>query len=125
MYINGEKYGHAPLPLPRPQPAGTWRARPELTASLDTKDGLDGSTKIQNPPFMMVGCHRTSDDSDYRNYGYPNTQYDELSFWNRRLVTNQTVDESLYFQGGYLDGYEDIDKEVWSKVMQSVHLIKI
>ena len=30
--------------------------------------------------------------------GYANAHYDELAFWDRRLGTNQTVDETLYFK---------------------------
>ena len=33
-----------------------------------------------------------------RDYGYANAHYDELAFWDRRLGTNQTVDETLYFK---------------------------
>jgi hypothetical protein len=129
MFINGEKYGHAPMPLPRPGAdaqgnGGKWMSRDALDADLDTWDGLDGSSKTQKPPFLMVGCHRTSDDTDYRDYGYVNSQYDELAFWDRRLVTNRSVDETLYFAGGYLSGYEDITKDAWSKVRSLHSLLK-
>ena len=47
---------------------------------------------------MFVGCHRTAEDRDYRDYGYANAHYDELAFWDRRLGTNRTVDETLFFK---------------------------
>ena len=85
---------------------------------------LFSAEQTQDPPFMFVGCHRTSDDQDYRDvllstclalkfysrnlcddfrvisrdYGYANAHYDELAFWDRRLGTNQTIDETLYFK---------------------------
>jgi hypothetical protein len=30
-----------------------------------------------------------------------NTSYDELTIWTRKLGNNATVDETLFFTGGY------------------------
>jgi hypothetical protein len=49
----------------------------------------------------MVGCHRNMDDKKFRNFCMPNTKYDELAIWTRKLGTNASVDETLYFTGGY------------------------
>ena len=33
-----------------------------------------------------------------RHHGYANAHYDELAFWDKRLETNRTVDETLFFK---------------------------
>jgi hypothetical protein len=51
----------------------------------------------------MVGCHRNVDDRKFRNFCMPSTSYDELTIWTRKLGTNASVDETLFFTGGYGD----------------------
>jgi hypothetical protein len=49
----------------------------------------------------MIGCHRNADDRRFRNFCIANTRYDEMAIWTRKLGTNATVDETLFFTGGY------------------------
>ena len=100
MFINGQKYGHAPMPLNRPGynattgDAGSWSIRPVITSPLKTRTGKDAE-QTQEPPFIFIGCHRNADLDKYVDYGEPGAMYDELAFWDRRLVTNQTIDETM------------------------------
>ena len=104
MFVNSKKVGHAPQPLARPgfdkalNKMGSWKATPAMT-SIRTRD-VTGRVISQAPPMLMVGCHRNSDDDDFKDFGY-NATYDELAIWVYKLVTNQTTDQALLFTGGY------------------------
>jgi len=96
MYINGKKVGHAVLPLNRP--AGGWINGGVLQGKPSdlTWKGIN-----YNSPIIMIGCHRNADDKKFRDFCMPNVLYDELAIWVRRLGNNASVDETLYFMGGY------------------------
>ncbi|XP_037790938.1 adhesion G-protein coupled receptor D1-like [Penaeus monodon] len=48
-----------------------------------------------NPPELMIGCHKDSDNRLYR--GYNDAEFDELALWKRSLLDNET----MFFLGGY------------------------
>jgi len=63
-------------------------ARTMIGKSSLRKDSLD-------PKEIMFGCHRTSSNKQYRNFG--SGQYDEFALWPHALA-----DQDLYFfMGGY------------------------
>jgi len=68
---------------------------------LHTFDAETGAEIVQRPPYIMVGCHKTSTEVDFRDFGWPGAVYDELAFWMFKLEVNRTHDQTLYFMGGY------------------------
>ncbi|XP_018024745.1 uncharacterized protein LOC108680438 isoform X2 [Hyalella azteca] len=56
-----------------------------------------------NPPELMLGCHKTSDNATYRYFG--DGEYDELASWRKPLPENETS----YFLGGYMDDFANAD----------------
>ena len=87
------------FPLKRPQildPKDIWIHAGELEPKDSTWDGIG-----THEPVLMVGCHRNSDDYKFRDFIKSNISYDELTIWTRKLDKNKSVDEILYFMGGY------------------------
>lgn len=117
LYVNSEKVGHAVFPLERPRygdpaaPAGNWLEARPLDPTDDTQYGWDGMAV--DPPVLMVGCHRHSGDTGFRDFSGKTTIFDELTIWTRQLEINRTHDETLYFLGGYCECSEDLMKKNW------------
>ena len=105
MFVNAKKVGHAYLPLKRPgeNPASGFKGQWLISKALGsvTTQNVMGYDVVQTPPILMVGCHRNTDDTIFRDFGLNNSTYDELAIWTRKLVTNQTLDEAVLFNGGY------------------------
>ena len=97
LYVNAEKVGHAIKPLDRPN-GGEWNEEPVLSPGA-----MDRTWRrvAKEPPIAMIGCHRTSNDTEFRNFCRPNTVFDELAIWTRKLEVNRTHNEVLYFTAGY------------------------
>lgn len=126
MFINAKKVGQALHPMTRPGAdmtlgnPGKWTMAPILE-SLSTFDVTGGSV-VQKGPVFMVGCHRNAEDETFRDFGMTGSVYDELAFWGRSLITNQTVDEAFYFTGGFMPGFDGISDEEWLNVLDHVRL---
>ena len=58
----------------------------------------------------MIGCHRTSNDTEFRDFGRPQSTFDELSIWTRKLEVNRTHNEVLYFTAGYGEMFYNIQQ---------------
>ena len=97
LYVNAEKVGHAIKPLDRPN-GGEWNEEPVLSPGA-----MDRTWRrvAKEPPIAMIGCHRTSNDTEFRDFCRPNTVFDELAIWTRKLEVNRTHNEVLYFTAGY------------------------
>ncbi len=53
----------------------------------------------KDPAVMMVGCGW---DYQQGKFDFHNeNEIDELALWSRALVTNETVDETIFFLGGF------------------------
>ena len=59
--------------------------------------GETGAVKQHPHPYIMIGCHRNSDDTDFRDFSFSSCSVDELAFWTRKLIVNRTHDETMYF----------------------------
>ena len=106
LYVNAEKIGHAIKPLKKPETE--WIERPLLEPDWRKPSW----NKIaETPPIMMIGCHRNSDDENYRDFCREETSFDELTIWTRKLNVNRTHNEVLYFTAGYGNSL----KNVWVK----------
>ena len=92
------------MPLKRPTitqitpPADLWIHAGELSPNPNDPTWTGVGKKA---PVIMVGCHRNSDDFKFGGFIKANASYDELTIWTRKLRTNKSVDETLYFVGGY------------------------
>ncbi len=89
------------MPLKRPQildPKDMW-----IHAGALQPNDLDPTWAgvAKKRPVLMVGCHRNSDDYKFRDFIKANSSFDELTIWTRKLNKNKSVDEALYFTGGY------------------------
>lgn len=93
MLINLKVVGHSYLPIE------------DTTA----KPGL-------SPAELMLGCHKTQSDTDYRHFG--DGEYDELASWNRALPENET----LYFLGGYEGNFSNVTPEQFAEMLERVNL---
>ena len=105
LYINTEKVGHSILPIHRPDYAppsdsGAWIEQQPLTADENDKESWQ-TLEDKTPPIIMIGCHRHSEDKKFRDFSLPRAQFDELAIWTRKLSVNRSVNELLYFRGGY------------------------
>ena len=77
MYVNTRKVGHAFQPLARPgsDPTlgaaglGGWRAADPPTSALLTSTPL-GTPLSQQPPFLMVGCHRNAEEDQFHGFSH-------------------------------------------------------
>jgi hypothetical protein len=105
MYVNAEKVGQSYLPLERPGTnamageKGSWIAKSTLQ-QVTTISAVTGASQTQTAAMAMVGCHRNSDDLNFRDFAYPNTIFDELAIFDHRLTVNRSVNEILFFTGG-------------------------
>ena len=92
------------MPLRRPTitqitpPADLWIHAGELSPNPNDPTWTGVGKKA---PVIMVGCHRNSDEYKFSGFLGANASYDELTIWTRKLRTNKSVDETLYFVGGY------------------------
>ena len=92
------------MPLKRPTitqitpPADLWIHAGELSPNPNDPTWTGVGKKA---PVIMVGCHRNSDEYKFSGFLKANASYDELTIWTRKLRTNKSVDETLYFVGGY------------------------
>ena len=104
LYVNAKKVGQAVMPLKRPTitqitpPADLWIHAGELSPNPNDPTWTGVGKKA---PVIMVGCHRNSDEYKFSGFLKANASYDELTIWTRKLRTNKSVDETLYFVGGY------------------------
>ena len=118
LYVNSEKVGHAILPIERPgvdpvtDHPGSWSSASVLKPLAAT---WNPDIKAQ-PPIMMLGCHRNSDDLEFKHFRGRTVTFDELSIWTRKLEVNRTTDETLYFTAGYS---KILIKECAKDVLQS------
>jgi hypothetical protein len=87
LYINQERVGQVLLP--------------EYTeAGLATFEPvLDYKINGQDPPVIMMGCHFDHESQAFS--GHSGGEYDEAALWNKELVVNDTIDETVFFLGAY------------------------
>ena len=93
------------MPLERPDyippgQIGVWTEQLPLTADKANDESwktLDDTS----PPIIMIGCHRNSEDSIFRDFSLPSAQFDELAIWTKTLKVNRSTNELLYLTGGY------------------------
>ena len=101
LYVNDDLIGHAPHPLD--PPLDGWAvvdpSRPEYS-HLTTRTAHN-ATQRQARPLLMLGCHRNTLDSQFRDFALPGSKMDEFAWWGRRLQVNRTHNEIKYFTGGY------------------------
>ena len=93
------------MPLKRPDyvslnESGSWTEQLPLTADK-TNDKSWQALDDTTPPIVMIGCHRHSEDSKFRDFSLPGAQFDELAIWTRTLLVNRSINELLYLTGGY------------------------
>ena len=93
------------MPIERPDHApqddmGSWTEQLPLTAE-DSDEESWQVLEDKTPPIVMIGCHRHSDDSMFRDFSLPGAQFDELAIWSRKLQMNRSINELLYLTGGY------------------------
>ena len=93
------------MPLERPDyippdQNGTWLEQPPLTADKANDESWN-TLEDTSPPIVMIGCHRRSEDTMFRDFSLPNAQFDELSIWTKALKANRSTNELLYLTGGY------------------------
>ncbi|KAF0294679.1 Cadherin EGF LAG seven-pass G-type receptor 3 [Amphibalanus amphitrite] len=69
-----------------------------------------------DPPEFMVGCHKTSADTDYSHF-CP-CEFDEIALWKRALLTNETI----FFIGGLEEDYAGMSAEVFADILRGVDL---
>ncbi|XP_068212715.1 cadherin EGF LAG seven-pass G-type receptor 1-like [Palaemon carinicauda] len=69
-----------------------------------------------DPALVMIGCHKTSTDTNYR--GYNDAEYDEIAMWQRRLPDNETN----FFFGGFEANFSNVNVEEYSQMINSVDL---
>ena len=96
--MNAEKVGHAIYPVDKPAATGKWDVKPQWSVEVRNEKKRRESYEI---PFYMIGCHRTVDDTKFRDFCRPGTSFDEVAIWTRKLVKNKTIDEIVMFMGGY------------------------
>ena len=124
MYVNAEKIGHAIKPLkkpsrPPPEVENKWIERPLLEPDWRKPSW----NKIaEEAPIMMIGCHRNSDDENYRDFCREDTAFDELAIWTRKLNVNRTHNEVLYFTAGYDPQFEGLTLDKWAEMLDRVEL---
>ena len=104
LYVDGQKVGESVLPIKRPSKnpktgaENSWDVKKPSNIQANIIDsGLEAS---HEPPHISIGC-RPEGSSKYKDYARPNTAFDELSIWTRKLVVNRTHNEVEYFLGGY------------------------
>lgn len=125
LYVNAKKVGQAVMPLKRPTitqitpPVDLWIHAGELSPNPNDPTWTGVGKKA---PVIMVGCHRNSDEYKFRGFLAANASYDELTIWTRKLRTNKSVDETLYFVGGYIPNFESVTPEEWLTMMDRVEL---
>ena len=94
------KVGHTIVPIERPgfnhtgNLTGNWRQM-SPQEPIETMD-VSGKKFTQRPPYMMIGCHKRSDETVFKDFSYPGAKYDELTMWPRYLEVNRTHNEVLY-----------------------------
>lgn len=143
MFVNRVKVGQAVYPIERPGKSdtevGDWKPVAEQPR-IYAENAL-GERSAHDPPYIMIGCHRNSEDADFRDFSHDNSAYDELAIWTRKLVVNRTHDETLYFTGGYcnfsgmlfsagliqncqiaVDQFEGVSQSEWFKLLDQVEL---
>lgn len=97
--------GQSIMPMERPDFAppnatGTWTEQLPLTADENDKESWQ-TLEDKSPPIVMIGCHRHSEDTKFRDFSLPGAQFDELAIWTRQLQVNRSINELLYLTGGY------------------------
>ena len=76
---------------------------------------------------MMFGCQYTQVENG-ASLTPPTFKYfhaavfDEMAIWTRKLVTNKTVDETLYFLGGYEASLEGMTAEKFANLLKNVDM---
>ena len=93
------------MPMKRPDynppyEPGSWTEKSPLTADDGDKESWK-TLEDKTPPIIMIGCHRNSEDTKFRDFSLPGAQFDELAIWTRKLQENRSVNELLYLTGGY------------------------
>lgn len=104
--MRGSRVGQSHLPLKRPgydivaNIVGRWIA---ATTDLEEVRTINnkGLVQVQRPPYLMFGCHKRNDEQEFKEFSQKNTAYDEYAYWPIKLVINQTMDQTLYLDGGY------------------------
>ena len=120
MYVNQVRVGQAVQPLPRPPT--NWTQLPPLQLPAKDPSGTVIPGKFEGAPVMMFGCQYTQVENG-ASLTPPTFKYfhaavfDEMAIWTRKLVTNKTVDETLYFLGGYEASLEGMTAEKFANLL--------
>ena len=99
-----------------PNEQGSWTEKLPLTADDSDKESWK-TLEDKTPPIIMIGCHRNSEDTKFRDFSLPGAQFDELAIWTRKLQENRSVNELLYLTGGYSKSKR------WSDYTSKIHCI--
>ena len=122
LYFNLEQVGQSILPLARP--AAGWTELPELSLPAMDPAGNPIPGGVEGPPVMIFGCqYNKLDSSEPEGFAFhQDAIFDEMAIWTRKLEKTKSIDETLYFMGGYVEDLETMTPEKFAEMLKAVDM---
>ena len=127
LYVNLEKVGHVVAPVANDDGTPiTWTELPPVTLPKLDPAGNPIPGQIEGPSVMMFGCHyeQMEDGADVTPgfAHFHEASFDEMAIWTRALVKNKSLDETLFFLGGYVKELENLSPEEFADMLSKVDM---
>jgi hypothetical protein len=127
LYVNLEKVGHVVSPVANDDGSPiTWEELPPVSLQKLDPAGNPIPGQMEGPAVMMFGCHyeQMEDGADVTPgfAHFHEATFDEMAIWTRRLVKNKSLDETLFFLGGYVKELENMSEEEFAIMLGKVDM---
>lgn len=108
LFVNLERVGHSLLP--------------EFTeAGSSSFSPVEGYTiNGAPPPVVMVGCHYDHANAKFDHFS--GAEFDEIALWSRKLGTNATHDETIFFFGGFEAEFTKVNPQQFKALLNNADL---
>eukprot|EP00095_Tigriopus_kingsejongensis_P004561 maker-scaffold462_size163801-snap-gene-0.37 protein:Tk04561 transcript:maker-scaffold462_size163801-snap-gene-0.37-mRNA-1 annotation:"PREDICTED: uncharacterized protein LOC100378641" len=108
LFVNLERVGHSLMPEFTEAGSSSFSPVEDYT--------INGAP----PPVIMIGCHYDHAQSKYDHFS--GAEFDEIALWSRKLGTNATHDETVFFFGGFEAEFTKVNPQQFKALLNNADL---